>query len=68
MTLRVLYSWDAVERVVLRGISRREVETAIRSGSNSSRWDRIVAAYRYVDAVYIVLEKRIFVIAVKPRW
>ena len=68
MTLRVLYSRHAVERMVLRGISRREVEAAIRSGSKSRQRDRIIAAYRYFEAVYIVLEKRIFVITVKPRW
>ena len=68
MTLRVLYSRHAVERMVLRGISRREVEVAIRLGSKSRQGDRIVAAYRYFEVVYIVLEKRIFVITVKPRW
>ena len=68
MTLRVFYSRHAVERMVLRGISRRKVEVAIRSGSKSRQWGRIVAAYRYFEVVYIVLQKRLFVIAVKPRW
>lgn len=68
MTRRVLYSSHAVERMVLRGITRAEVETAIRSGSKSRQGDRIVAAYRYFEVVYVVQGDTVLVITVKPRW
>lgn len=68
MTRRVLYSQHAVERMVLRGITRGEVEAALRSGSKSRQGNRIVAAYRYFEVVYAVREDRILIITVKPRW
>ena len=68
MASRVLYSRHAVERMVLRGITRNEVEAAIRLGSKSRQGDRVVAAYRYFEVVYIVRGHRVFVITVKPRW
>ena len=68
MTPRVLYSRHAVQRMVLRGITRNEVETAIRSGSKTRQADRIVSAYRYFEVVYVIRDGDIFVITVKPRW
>lgn len=68
MTLRVFYSQHAVERMVLRGITQNEVEAAIRSGSKSRQGNRVVAAYRYFEVVYVVRKDRILVITVKPRW
>jgi len=68
MTQRVLYSKHAVDRMVLRGISRDEVEAAIQSGSKSRQGDRVVAAFRYFEVVYVVRENDILVITVKPRW
>jgi len=68
MAPRVLYSQHAVERMILRGITRNEVESAIRSGSKSRQGDRIVVAYRYFEVVYVVRGKDIRVITVKPRW
>lgn len=68
MTRRVLYSRHAVQRMVLRGITRAEVESAILSGSKSRQDDRIVAAYRYFEVVYVVRGEVIVVITVKPRW
>ncbi len=68
MASGVLFSLHAVQRMVLRGITRREVEAALRSGSKSRQGDRIVAAYRYFEVVYIVRDSDIFVITVKPRW
>jgi hypothetical protein len=64
----ILYSRHARQRMVLRGISRREVELAIRSGSKVRQEDRIVATFRYFEVVYVVERNRIFVITVKPRW
>ncbi len=68
MARRVLYSQHAVERMVLRGITRGEVEAAPRSGSKSRQRDRIVAVYRYFEGVYAVPGDRILIITVKPRW
>ena len=68
MGVPILYSQHALQRMVLRGISRREVEQAIRSGSKSRQDSRVVASFRYFDVVYVVRRKRIFVITVKPRW
>ena len=44
------------------------MELAIRSGSKVREEDRIVAAFRYFEVVYVVERNRIFVITVKPRW
>ena len=68
MTPRVLYSRHAVQRMVLRGITRNEVETAIRSGSKTRQGERIVVAYRSFEVVYVVRGSDILVITVKPRW
>jgi len=68
MTPRVLYSRHAVQRMVLRGITRNEVETAIRSGSKTRQGERIVAAYRYFEVVYVVRGGDVLVVTVKPRW
>ena len=68
MGVPILYSQHALQRMVFRGISRREVEQAIRSGSKSRQDGRVVASFRYFDGVYVVRRRRIFVIAVKPRW
>jgi hypothetical protein len=68
MTLRVLYSRHAVERMVLRGITQNEVEAAIRSGSKSRQGNRVVAAFRYFEVVYVVRKGRVLVVTVKPRW
>ncbi len=59
------HSQHALPRKVLRGISRREVEQALRSGSKSRHDGRVVASFRYFD---VVCRRRIFVITVKPRW
>lgn len=68
MARRVLFSSHAVQRMVLRGITRTEVEAAIRSGSKSRQGDRIVAGYRYFEVVYVVRRDAVLVITVKPRW
>jgi hypothetical protein len=68
MALEVLYSRHARQRMVLRGISRDEVETAIQVGSKTRQGSRVVAAHRYFEVVYVVRGTRILVITVKPRW
>lgn len=68
MALEVLYSQHAIQRMVLRGISRTEVEAAILRGVKTRQEGRIVAAYRYFKVVYVVQRGRYFVITVKPRW
>ncbi len=68
MTLEVSYSKHAVDRMVLRGISRAEVEEAIQLGSKSRQDGKIVASYRYFEVVYVIRGRRCFVITVKPRW
>ncbi len=68
MAYEVLYSRHAIQRMVLRGISRTEVEEAIRSGSKSRQDGRLVAVYRYFEVIYLVRGKRYYVITVKPRW
>ena len=68
MTPRVLYSRHAVQRMVLRGVTRNEVETAIRSGSKTRQGEQVVVAYRYFEVVYVVRGSDILVITVKPRW
>ncbi len=68
MAFEVVFSRHARQRMVLRGISRTEVEAAIRYGSKSRQEGRIIAAYHYFEVVYIVRRDRAFVITVKPRW
>lgn len=64
----VVFSHHARQRMVLRGISRVEVESAIRLGSKSRQGDLIVSTYRYFEVVYALRGQRCFVITVKPRW
>lgn len=68
MAFRVVYSRHARQRMVLRGISRVEVETAILLGSKVRQNGRIVASYRYFSVVYLIRGRKCFVITVKPRW
>jgi hypothetical protein len=68
MDYQVLFSEHAAQRMVLRGISRAEVEEAIRSGTKSRQGEKVVSAYRYFEVVYVVRRGRIYVITVKPRW
>jgi hypothetical protein len=68
MDYEVLYNSHAAQRMVLRGISRSEVEEAIRVGAKSRQDGKVVAVYRYFEVVYVVRGSRIYVITVKPRW
>lgn len=68
MAYEVVYGRHARQRMVLRGISRVEVEAAILLGSKSRQDGRIISTYRYFSVVYVVRGERCFVITVKPRW
>ncbi|MGP8072662.1 MAG: DUF4258 domain-containing protein [Thermoplasmata archaeon] len=68
MTYEVVYIQHARQRMVLRGISRAEVEEAIRLGTKSRREDRLVSTYRYFSVVYVLRGPKCFVITVVPRW
>lgn len=54
--------------MVLRGISRKEVDEAIRKGTKRTQDGKIVASYRYFEVVYVVRRDGIWVITVQPRW
>jgi hypothetical protein len=68
MTVEVVYSRHARQRMVLRRISSEEVDAAIRSGSKSRGGPRVVAAQRYFELGYVIRGNKIIGITVKPRW
>ncbi len=68
MTRRILFSRHARQRMVLRGISRREVNEAIRKGTKRNQDGKVVAAYLYFEVVYVVRGDVVLVITVQPRW
>ena len=68
MPRRILYSRHARQRMILRGISEREVSDAIRKGTRRTQDGTIVAAYMYFEVVYVVRGDDIRVITVQFRW
>jgi hypothetical protein len=68
MTRRIMFSRHARQRMILRGISGREVVEAIRKGTKRSQDGKIVAAYLYFEVVYVLRGDDILVITVTPRW
>ena len=68
MTRRILYSRHARQRMILRGISEREVDEAIRKGTKRMQDGRIVASYMYFEVVYVVRREEIQVTTVQFRW
>ena len=68
MARRILYSRHARQRMILRGISEREVSEAIRKGTKRTQDRTIVAYYTYSEVVYAVRGEDILVITVQPRW
>lgn len=68
MVRRILFSRHARQRMILRGISEREVHDAIRKGTKRTQDGRIVASYTYFEVVYVVRGERMFVITVQFRW
>lgn len=68
MARRILYSRHARQRMILRGISEREVRDALRKGTKRTQDGRIVASYAYFEVVYVVRGEDILVITVQFRW
>ena len=68
MAGRILYSRHARQRMILRGISEREVHDALRKGTKRTQDGRIVASYTYFEVVYVVRGENTFVITVQFRW
>ncbi len=65
---RVLYSRHARQRMILRGISEREVNDALRKGTKRTQDGKIVASYMYFEVVYVVRGEDVWVITVQFRW
>jgi len=68
MPRRILYRRHARQRMILRGISEREVDEAIRKGTKRIQDGKIVASYMYFEVVYMVRRQEIRVITVQFRW
>jgi hypothetical protein len=68
MVRQILFSRHARQRMILRGISEREVHDAIRKGTKRTQDGRIVASYSYFEVVYVVRGESVFVITVQFRW
>ncbi len=65
---RVLYGRHARQRMILRGISEREVNDALRKGTKRTQDGKIVASYMYFEVVYVVRGEDVWVITVQFRW
>lgn len=65
---RILYSRHARERMILRGISDREVDEATRKGTKRTQDGKVIASYGYFEVVYVVRGENIPVITVQSRW
>ena len=68
MARRILYSRHARQGMILRGISEREVNEAIRTGRKRTQDGKLVASYMYFEVVYVVRGEDIRVITVQFRW
>ncbi len=64
---RVPYSRDARQRMILRGISEREVNDALRKGTKRTQDGKIVASYMYFEVAYVVRGEDVWVIMVQFR-
>ena len=65
---RILYSRHARQRMILRGVSEREVRDALRQGTKRTQEGKIVASYMYFEVVYVVRGQDVRVITVQFRW
>ncbi len=65
---RVLYSRHARQRMILRGISEREVNDALQKGTKRTQDGRIVGSYMYFEVVYVVRGEDVWMITVQFRW
>ena len=65
---RILYSRHARQRMILRGISEREVRDALPKGTKRTQDGKIVASYMYFEVVYVLRGENTWVITVQFRW
>lgn len=68
-TVIIKLSKHAEEKMIERGISLKEVETAISAGSKFTQQpNKIVSEYGYFSVVYKKLGDTCYIITVQPRW
>jgi len=66
--LTIRYSKHARERMVLRGITEKEVEEGIKRGSKElQKPNKILSHYKYFCVVYRKIKDNTYVITIKPR-
>lgn len=64
----IKYSRHARERMILRGITKKEVEDGIKMGSKElQKPDKILSYYKYFCVVYKKIKDKVYVITIKPR-
>ncbi|MBW2988886.1 DUF4258 domain-containing protein [Candidatus Woesearchaeota archaeon] len=64
----IKYSKHSRERMVLRGISEKDVEDGIKMGSKElQKPNKILSHYKYFCVVYKKIKEDIYVITIKPR-
>jgi len=62
-------SKHAEEKMIERGITMKEIENGIKSGSKYMQQpDKIVSEYGYFSVVYKKIGEIHYIITVKPRW
>jgi len=67
--LSIKYSKHARERMILRGISEKEIEEGIKMGSKElQKPNKILSYYKYFCVVYKKIKGDVYVITIKPRW
>jgi len=66
--MKIILTKHARERMIARGISLEEVKNAIMRGSKRVQGGKIVAAYRYFEAVCKKVDEIFVVVTVLPRW
>ena len=66
--MAIFYSKHARERMALRGITTKEIEDAVKTGSKQiQKPDKILSNYRYFCVVFRKIGENIYIITVKPR-
>ena len=68
MLLLIRYGKHARDQMVLRGISTKDVEDAIKRGSKElQKPNKILSYYKYFCVVYKKIKNDYYIITVKPR-
>jgi len=66
--MALMFSRHAREQMILRGISEKEVEEAMKRGSKELQMpNKIIFNYRYFCVVTKKFKENYFIITVKPR-